>query len=263
MPEITRSQQPITNPALVEAIEAMKAERTPLTESKFVNAVKAARFLVPADVTTTQQAVQTEDGRVELKDQPQIKFIMFNDNEQKKFFPVFTDQGELVKWADAKNHQMVAVGFVDLVRFIENNPNLDAAGAVINPFGQNILVPADSLFKMRSTEAIAPGTKIQIGTLKEEPTELLDALRPFMEEHDTIDKAYLRIMKREDKPNPNLLLVLDLDVQALGDDGLRGMFDSIAELAKPHLRGMELAIVPAANNFGQAALREAVPFYEK
>ena len=28
-------------------------------------------------------------------------------------------------------------------------------------------------------------------------------------------------------------------------------------------RGVELAIVPTAQNFGQAALKDAVPFYEK
>ncbi|MBQ9694880.1 MAG: SseB family protein [Oscillospiraceae bacterium] len=65
MAEITRSQQPITNPALVEAMDAMKAERTPVTESRFVNTLKAARFLVPANITSSQKAVQNEDGTVE------------------------------------------------------------------------------------------------------------------------------------------------------------------------------------------------------
>ena len=70
-------------------------------------------------------------------------------------------------------------------------------------------------------------------------------------------------MKREDKPNPNFLLILDVDVPALGNDGMKQLFDGIAEAARPHLRGVELAIVPASNNFGSAALQEAVPFFEK
>ena len=78
-----------------------------------------------------------------------------------------------------------------------------------------------------------------------------------------IEKAYLRVMKREDKQNPNFLLVLDINVETLGDAGVKALFDRVAEVAKPHLRGVELAIVPASNNFGQAALKNAVPFYEK
>ena len=69
--------------------------------------------------------------------------------------------------------------------------------------------------------------------------------------------------KREDKQNPNFLLVVDIDVKKLGDTGVRQLFDAIAQAAKPHLRGVELAIVPTAQNFGQAALKDAVPFYEK
>ena len=262
--EITRSQQPITNPALVEAMDAMKAERNPVTESRFVNTLKAARFLVPANITSSQKAVQNEDGTVELKDTPNVAFVLFNNPDQKKFFPLFTDEGEFQKWEGSKEHQRAAVSFVDLCRFLQaNNANGEIAGAVINPFGANIMVPADQLIRMMNTEAIAPGTKIQIGTLKEEPTELLDALREFFGGQEDVEKAYLRVMKREDKQNPNFLLVVDIDVKKLGDTGVRQLFDAIAQAAKPHLRGVELAIVPTAQNFGQAALKDAVPFYEK
>ena len=44
MAEIKQSQQPITNPALVQAMDAMKQERNQKTEITFVNHVKAARL---------------------------------------------------------------------------------------------------------------------------------------------------------------------------------------------------------------------------
>ena len=264
LPEIKKTQAPITNPDLVQAMDAMKAERTNMTEVRFVNAMKAARFLCPANVNQVQNAVANADGTVELKDQPQIQFILFNNADEKRYFPLFTDNAELQKWSDAANHQRAALNFRDVCHFVKNPPQgAEIAGVVINPYSQNILIPNDSLQKMLNTEALTPGTKIQIGTLKEEPTELLDAIRPYLAEHEEIEKAYLRIMKREDKPNPNFLLVLDIDVAALGDNGVRTLFDGVAEVAKPHLRGVELAIVPASNNFGVAALKEAVPFYEK
>ena len=264
MPEIKKSQAPITNPELVQAMDAMKQERTTLTEVRFVNSMKNARFLVPANVSQVQNAVANPDGTVELKDQPQIQFILFNNSDGQRYFPLFTDISQLEKWGDAANHQRAALNFRDVCHFMQNPPQgAEIAGVVINAYEQNVLVPAESLQKMLNTEALAPGTKIQIGTLKEEPTELLDALKPFLASQDDVQKAYLRIMKRDDKPNPNFLLVLDVDVQALGDSGVKKIFDGVAETAKPHLRGVELAIVPASTNFGAAALKDAVPFYEK
>ncbi len=261
MPEIKRSNAPILNPELVQAMDAMKQERNQRTEVAFVNLMKGARFLCPANINTVQKAVANPDGTVELKDQPQIQFILFNNNEGKRYLPLFTDAAEIQKWNDEKNHQRAALTFRDLVQFLSDAKNGSIEGVVINPYSQNIMVPTESLRRMATTEAITPGTKIQIGTLKEEPTELLDALRESFADKPDVKNAFLRIMKREDKQNPNFLLVLDVDVPSLGEEGLRKLFDGIAEDAKPHLRGVELAIVPASNNFGAAALKDAEPFY--
>ena len=228
----------------------------------FVNHLKAARFLVPANIQTEQQAQADASGNIQLVDQPKISFVLFNNAEGQKYFPLFTDIGELRKWQESNNHQLAALSYRDLCEFMKRNPENNIAGAVVNPFGQNIMIPEESLHKILNTEAIAPGTQIQIGTLKEEPTELLEALKPYLAAKPEIKKAYLRVMKREDKPNPNFLLVVDTDVSG-GDTAIKELFDGIAAAAKPHLRNVELAIVPTANKFGEAALRDAVPFYEK
>jgi len=249
---ITRSNAPITNPALVQAMEAMKKKRDPSTEVTFINQLKGARFICPANVKKDPNNENAKDH---------IEFILFNNSDGKRFMPLFTDDNELQKWSDAKGHQVAALTFMDVIRMVNDKKLGEFAGIILNPFSQNIMVPTESLQRMATTEAITPGTKIQIGTLKEEPTELLDALRESFADKPDVQAAYLRIMKREDKPAPNFLLVLDVDVLALGDEGLRSLFDGIANDAKPHLRGVELAIVPASNSFGTAALKDAEPFY--
>ena len=259
--EIRKTQAPIVNPGLVKAMDAMKQERNQRNEMAFANMLKASRFLVPANINSVQAAQANEDGTVELKEQPQVRFLLFNNKDGDKYFPLFTDSGELSKWDEYKKYQLAAVTYRDLCQFLQNNRQQDIAGAVINPFGQNIMVPYETLLRIMNTEAIAPGTKIQIGTLKEEPIELTDALRAHLETLPEVSKAYLRMMKREDKPNANLLLILDMDT-SIGETAIKAMFDGIAEVAKPHLKNVEFAIVPSTNNFGKAALKDAVPFYE-
>ncbi|MDE5768458.1 MAG: enhanced serine sensitivity protein SseB [Oscillospiraceae bacterium] len=262
MAEMKQSQQPITNPALVQAMDAMKQERNQKNEITFVNHLKVARFLVPANVESVQRAQANPDGTVELKDQPKVSFILFNNSQGEKYFPLFTDIAEIRKWEDMTKHQLAAISYRDLCKFFQDTREHGIAGAVVNPFGQNIMIPVESLQKIISTEAIAPGTQIQIGTLKEQPTELLDVLKADFAGKEQINKAYLRVMKREDKPAANFLLVIDAD-PTMDDAAIKTLFDGIAAVARPHLRNVELAIVPTANRFGQAALRDAVPFYEK
>ncbi len=256
------NQAPITNPALVKAMDEMKQNRNPKTEVAFVTALKAARFLVPANVNKVQAAQANADGTVELKEQPQVRFMLFNNKEGKKFFPLFTDIGEFRKWDKHTEAQIAALSFRDLCTLMKKNPNPDGEGAVINPFGQNIMVPTETLFRVNATEAMAPGTKISIGTLKEEPTELVDAVRAHAENDSAINAIYLRVMQREDKEKPNFLFVVDID-KTTDQATAKTIFDGVAEAAKPHLRGVELAIVPSFNQLGVAALKDAEPFYTK
>ncbi len=262
MAEQNTNQKPITNPLLVKAMEEMKKERTTQNEFAFVNALKPARFLVPANIRTVQQAAANDDGTVELKEQPQISFILFNNAEGNKYFPLFTDMAEYQKWDKHAETKLAAISFQDLCHILQRDNKAEAMGAVVNPFSHNVLIPSDTLFRVNNTEAMAPGTKIQIGTLKEEPTPLLDALRAHLETQDVIKKAYLRVMKRDDKEKPNFLLVLEHD-PSMSDVEIKPVYDAIAEAAKPQMRGVELAIVGSHTNFGTAALKEAVPFFEK
>ncbi len=264
MAEIRQSKVPVTNPGLVQAMEAMKQERTPKTELTFINHMKAARFLVPANIRQVQKAEANEDGTVVLKDVPEVQILLFNNKNGQKFLPLFTDPVEARKWEGFQDHQMFAFSFQDLCRFCETNKNETLEGVVVDPYGHNVIINVDTIQRMRETENIAPGTKVQIGDYKEEPKPLLDALLAHLPSEAGIVKAYLRVMKREDKPAPNFLLIVELDKSIItNSDELRAAFDKIAETAKPQLRGAELAIVPSDSNFGVAALRNAVPFYEK
>ncbi len=260
--KMTRSREPITNPALINAINEMKKERTPQTEGAFIGAVKAARFLIPANIQEEQVAQANAEGNIELTKQPKVNFLLFNNQEGKKYFPLFTDMEEYQKWPDCKKYQLAGLSYRDFCNMLHTTNNPEVMGAVINPFSQNVMVPMETLFRIEKSDPITPGTKIQIGTLKEEPTPLLDGMIPYLETQESINAVYLRVMKREDKEQPNFLFVVDMD-KTLDEAAVKQVFDGLAEAAKPNMRGVELAIVPAHNQFGMAALKEAKPFYVK
>ncbi len=272
MAEITQTQQaPITNPALVQAMENLKANNTPGNEQLFVQALRTARFYVPAEVNKIQAAEANPDGTVELKDKPQIKFMLFNNSEGKKFFPLFTDMDEFHKWEGRQEKQQLAVlPFRELANIIKKNPAPDSVGIVVNPFGHNVMVPNDSVARMADTQGIPANSRIRLGFLNEEPTDLLNALREHMTSVEVIEAAHLRVMQREDAQRPNLLLIVDLGSDEPDTASQKAIFDEIAAVARGQmtgkLQGWELAIVPLSNQLGQAGLKaqpDAAPFYSK
>ncbi len=235
--------------------QGMQAERV------FIDTFKASRLFIPANVTTVPQASANADGTISLQDQQKVGLVVFNNPDGKKFFPIFTDSGEYRKWDQFDKQRLAAFTFQDFCKFVQD-PSTESDGVVLNPYSDNLIVPKDALLRMNNTATISPGTKIKIGSLKEEPTALLDAMRAYLTGQAAVNKAYLRVMQREDRDKPNYLLVVDVD-PSLEGLAQKQVFDALAESAKPHLGGMELAIAPTTSNFGQAALKDAVPFYEK
>lgn len=261
--EIKMSQRPITNPFLVEKMDAFKKEHTQKTEVAFINALKTARFLIPASVDKVQQARASADGSVSLVDQPQVRFRLFAANDGRKFFPLFTDAEEYKKWEGSSQHNLAAVNFTQLCAVMEKDTSSGAVGCVINPFSHNQLVPKELMLHALRTEAIAPGTQIKLGVMEKYPDEVLNALRPALDKEDAISKAYICVMKREDKEHSNLLVAVDVDIK-LGQDAIRDMFREIANAVRPSLHGVELSIVPIESPLGQAAMKipNLAPIYE-
>lgn len=262
--EIKMTQRPVTNPFLVEKMEAFMKERNQKTEVAFINALKTARFLIPASVDKVQQARAAADGSVSLVDQPQVRFRLFSAKDGNKFFPLFTDPEEYKKWNDSSNHNLVVVRFAQLCAVMEKDAGAAAAGCVINPFSHNQLLSKELMLHALRTEAIAPGTQIKLGMLTKEPTELLDAARSHIAALDEVKKAYLCVMKREDKEHTNFLIVVDVDL-SIGQDAVRELFGGIAQAVRPQLHGVELSIVPVDSPIGQAAMKipDLKPLYEK
>lgn len=267
MAEQNKNQQQIQNPALVKALENMKATNSPESQQVFATEMKSAHFIAPIQVKSVQQAKANGDGSVELVEQPQLNFIMFNNQSQQLYLPIFTDEEEFSKWNDSKEHKKAVLSYTDICHIIRQNNNPDLLGVVINAFSHNIMLPVKTIYEIESfrpaPKPIKPGTKIQIGTLSEEPTALLDGVRPYLESCSEINKVYLRMMKREDVEHPNFLFVVEF-TRTMEDDEIKPVFDGLAAAARPNLRNMELVIVPSFTNFGSEAIKgEVTPFYEK
>ena len=92
----------IFNPDLKEAIVTMQEDNSKENVDKMITEVVKAKFILPAKVVPTTQAV-TENGQTVMKQATQVQFRLLENQKKEKFFGLFTDTEELFKWQDTQN----------------------------------------------------------------------------------------------------------------------------------------------------------------
>ena len=130
----------IFNPDLKEAIVTMQEDNSKENVDKMITEVVKAKFILPAKVVPTTQAV-TENGQTVMKQATQVQFRLLENQKKEKFFGLFTDTEELFKWQDTQNAQKVVTDF-DSISQMVMDPHSGVVGFVINPFGKSVTFPS-------------------------------------------------------------------------------------------------------------------------
>lgn len=256
----------IENPALIYAMYEMKEKKTQEAEGKFISELRKATFISPAIIE-----VQDENGNYKIADgspakggETRVSFMMLNAEDGTKFLPAFTSMDEVRKWRQEEKLQTVVTKFDQYINIVGSDPN-GPAGVVIDPFGSNIILQRPLIEGLKSA-IDQRNQQVAIADLKEHPEELEKTLSEFFDEKGNIEKAYMQLMRRGN--DVSLLLIVDHDIpEGTSDEQLKvlrkELFDSIAETAKPVLKGQAFSIAAFTDDFGKKAVDNKFPFYTR
>ena len=136
----------VSNPMLVGCVQLMRAEDTPEHRNMFVAELVKASFQAPAIIEPAP--VEDEEGRLVLASGSMIQFPMLSTPDGKRFFMGFTDGVEYRKWAEKNNNlPFFALRFDDYANMLfrkDSQGNASPAlGVVLNPLGENIVIPRE------------------------------------------------------------------------------------------------------------------------
>lgn len=247
---------PLTNPRLVDAMNAYRGEDSRDHLNHMIDEVMAAHFLIP--VIMKLKDTPDEEGRVTLSENTVMQFPMLSSPQDEQFFMAFTDWQELGKWSVEKQ-QTVILTFDDYAAMIKDNET--CAGFVINPFTQNMIFNRSlcEQLKQRKDACISQENVQQGETLRflnaEVPKELQEQLRRLMKKQRKVHAAWLRRMKR--KEEESWLVIMDIQ----GDSN--DVFAYIAEGTAPHLHGELLDLLPLKDSLSFEAVEHTEPFYKR
>lgn len=249
---LTASQ--VKNTELVRMINDLKQQATGKKQEKMLQQLLNATLLAPA-VIDPQIRNKKPAGPV------QVKFMMLNTKEGQAFFPLFTDMEEAKKM-NAQNQNVVFLArTIKDYEEIFRSPVQNVTGLVINPMGQNIVIPLPlaKLLAEGKTPATAPRVIHPQEAVFSEPqlypTALANAVYDICR---TLPEVQYVWLKQASAPG---VVAYALIVDA-GKPNEK-VKQAILEAAEKESRNRQVVIFDYTKQLEEKALKDAYPLYNK
>lgn len=214
-------------------------------------------------IEMSKEPEKTEGNHVTIPAGTHISYLMVGLNE-KTFFPIFIDWEELWKWEHLQGKHVKAqiLSFDDYASLVLDG---DAEGVVINPFSDNYPIDRKMIARWKEMKelkltghtqhTVQENEKVLIGTPKDYPHKLVDAVAEYAKTDPRIKALWLQWLSRTS--GDSYLIV----VRFKGERS--SIFKGIGDAGSPYLDGKYLDMIPYNDDFGRRAIDGVKPFYRK
>lgn len=250
---MSNNEVTVTNPELKANLDFLRVKQsTELQEKIYDQIANEARFLA---VVTSAENTSPETAKYEFP-------VLTSTGGGHIFYPLFTDMDELRKWNSEDSAQTLTLSFDECAELLSQNSKSE--GFVINPFSGNFTMDRELVDYLKIQKAFfgklaieqmfqqSQDSGIRTEDPAEYPTEMMEAIRTYMESDPTIRRAWLRVMINGDERS--FLIVIDGD----SDD-----YIDVSGIAYPFLKDMYLDLMPLQDEFSKNAVSGVEPFYCK
>lgn len=263
----------LKNGALVKAMEAIKANENPETQSAFVNAALYAKYFTPVDIVDGDGNFIEGTGKMEVPKDAKFNFKLIANNNGDQFFPLFTDIEEFKKWNKSEKIKAIVVTFPQMANLVSVKSE-EVKGLAINPMTHNLIFTKELLdnllehLKKQAAKSVssadggsAPEAKkitVMFGKPTNIPDSVMSSITKTVSKHKEVNTAYFLMMKQEEKEH--YLFILDIDADA---EKAKKIADSICSSVRLFLTKFPVLVAPLKSPIGENAPKVTEPFYTK
>ena len=246
----------VTNPELKQMLATLRfREDADLQQKALDHIANQAHFL-----SAVHPAKDSQPG------EQKYDFPVLTTGKGNLFYPIFTDLDELSKWTEEKDSGSVVLDFDSYAEMVAQDSRVQ--GLVVDPYGANFILDRDMVNYLQVQKAFVGKLAIeqmfqqkedagpQLRTPDPYPTALVQARADYMATHDSIRRAWLRLMENEDETS--YLVIIDAE-----DTDTHGDFGEVSSAAMPHLQDMYLDLITLEDEFSRSAVEGVEPFYTK
>lgn len=257
--------QPVFNPRLKGLLAAARLKRAQesikdITNLIFEEIATQAHFL--SVIELSEEPVANGDGTATFQKDSLMRIPMISTQDDKHFYPVFTDWEEIRKWTNCPSNKTMILDFDSYAGMVLKDDKTE--GIAINPFGADFILDRKTIEHIKtrkeiitkgvSEQKVEKDTQVTLGEPKDYPTEMVEAIKAYLNGETDVKRAWLRLMYRSGEYS--YLVVVDFE----GDRNT--VFGKIADAARPHLENMYIDMIPFSDDFGKQAVEGVEPFYQ-
>lgn len=255
--------EPIRNPELDQVIAEMKQSSPGEKQDALIEALKKAKLLSPCDFDVDIQ--QQKDGTILNAHPSQIKFYLLNTNDGKTLFPVFTafEHAKNVQFGKGIEPKLVVRAVKDFDQLL--NDNQKAAGIVINPGKDNVVIPRNLVGVVAgrlhiSKPAPAPSSvpapfAIRYSEPSIYPTKVVNAVYDRCESETAISRVWLK--QKTAGPLNALCFMVEADRQE------ESILNAVREVAVPLGKNLPIEVTFVNEKLMKEVIKESVPLYDR
>lgn len=222
--------------------------------------VMHARFICA--VKFSSEPKKQDDGSYLIEDDAQISFLLLENKEFGKIFPIFTDQSELEKCGAFSDYYTIITNFDGIAGMIADGNACE--GMMINPFDDNMFINRRVVSKWRekkqimqtgrANHVITDKTPLDIYAPDPYPIQLSNKLCETARAIPEVNAIWLRGVTLNG--DEGYMLVIDAP-------NAERFFDAFGNASKDFIGKKSIHVVPLSGELGKRASQNVVPIYSK
>ncbi len=254
---------PIENPVLDKIILSLKEGSTDEKQKQLSEELKKAQLLAPCDFDVTVKPEQ--NGTIQQANPSQIKFYLINTNDGKTFFPLFTNMQNSKNVNFGKDiHPKQVVRKVADYEVLLNTSNTKAAGLIINPGKDNIVIPKNMVSVVAGTKKMPVQQNVPVNTAPLNvqyseptvyPTKLAMAVYDRAEQTEAIQKVWLK--QKVVGHSGSFLLVVESTSKE------EHVLNEIREVAVPNAKNVPVEVIFSDEAVMKNIVKETTALYDR
>jgi len=229
-----KANEEIRNDELKVAMITLKLQDDKESEEYFTSELKKAYFLIPA----------YNDNKSN-----EFTFMLLCDQNDNNYFQAYTDKDEYNKWPSSEEATNFVLTFDELAHIIINSED-DIKGLTINPFSENIILNKDYLKDVFNLG------KIFIDELSSCPTKIKNVIKKILKVKNTINKAYLMNIKKNNIPG--YLLIIDSSTKDKSK-----LFEEIGKSIVDNIKDINIDIISSKDDLAKDIIKNKKELYKK
>ena len=240
----------IKNPELKAALAELKKERTQENEQKMIRQLEKARLLVPVSIKGTSAKNM------------QISFVLVHTNDGKTFFPAFTSFPKTDKIKFGEEKPKLVVNRLQLFAQMLSAKDQKAAGIILNPGSDNIVVPKNMVLMLEGkikpaaqSQRPAPAVRPVYSEPRVYPTKMANAVYELCGKKPSVDRVWLK--QKLVGPELSFILVVAADQQE------QKLLDEIQACAVSYAKDVPVEAVWYSDEAEKAIVQGGIALYDR